>query len=200
MTTKQEIVNELQIEKLIIERNIAEREAEISENRSDMNRHWAKGALIELRSHQEWVTKLIDMTTKLTIALIIVALLSTFTLRPVRADNGIMYPASSGIVVAVDLDRNNSTGNSGRDMRVANALVSLTYADGAVQMFTTDQYGLLEISLDGVASIDATCPALVGNPEGWQCASNVDPATRGGQKWIAILIQPVTVNLPIISR
>lgn len=200
MTTKQQLLNELQIEQMIIERNIAEREAEIAENRSDMNRHWAKGALIELRSHKEWIAKLIDMTQTLTVALILVALLSTLTMRPVSASDGHMWPSSSGVVVAVDLDRNWITGNGTRDMRVPYAVVTLTYDDGAVQLYTTDEHGILEMSLTGVVSIDVTCPALVGNPEGWQCASDVDPATRGGQKWIAILIQPATVNLPLISK
>ena len=140
------------------------------------------------------------MTTKLLIALILVALLSTLTMRPVRAGDGHMWPASSGVVVAVDLDRNWITGNSSADMRVPYAVVSLTYSDGAVQLFTTDEHGILEMSLAGVVSIDVTCPALVGNPEGWQCGNDVDPATRGGQKWIAILIQPATVNLPLISQ
>lgn len=141
------------------------------------------------------------MFSKEMIAFLIAALIATY-LKPVSViadDVGILRPEESGIVVVVDMDRNESTGrnpgNIGHDVRVPGAWVMFTFTDGAVMAQPTNAHGMVYVNMSIVASIDVTCPAIVGHTEAWQCGVNL-PVNPSG--WTPVFVQPLVGYLPLI--
>ena len=138
------------------------------------------------------------MFSKELIAFLLAAIIATYVIpSPVTSDDaGILRPAETGVVVVVDMDRNNVTSrNIGTDVRVAGAVVSVTYTDGAVALFATDTYGIAEIEMSIVASMDVICPALTGHTEAWMCGDDL-PVNPSG--WTPVFVPPVVGYLPVV--